>query len=302
MASEDWGNIALLIDFENFGNLDDLSTLLDRLSKSGKVVVRRAFADWSSPTKSAQQKVAALGIDLVHQVRYLKGKNSSDMRLVIDAMDLLYEKNTGLAHIDTIAIASYDLDFVPLLVYLRSRGKRVVASGSAERISSAIANNCDEFVAVGEIKKPSSSSQPVDASGVDKTPKAKKNPKAKTKTDTKPQTNVSAKASTNGKVATNAKPKNKAKANSNGKATSKAEIDKAKSLVLRAMKETIGSDGTVNSSKLLQKMRSLEPGFRVKRLGYSKFSLFLNRISEVRVDKPLKGDVTVRLSRGQNGN
>ena len=116
-------NVAVLIDYENVG-LDSSQYLLDQLSDMGRIIVKRAYADWSVE-RSKRDQLLELGIEAVHHFRSTKsGKNSSDIKLAIDAVDLLHN-----AELDTFVIVSSDSDFVPLVTRLRAAGKVVVGAG-----------------------------------------------------------------------------------------------------------------------------------------------------------------------------
>ena len=133
-------NIALLIDYENVG-LDSIQYLLDQLADVGRVTIRRAYSDWSVQREKRDQ-VLELGIEAVHHFRSNRsGKNSSDIVLAIDAVDLLHR-----APIDVFVIVSSDSDFVPLVSKLRSAGKTVIGSGRPGAASPTLVKSCDRYV------------------------------------------------------------------------------------------------------------------------------------------------------------
>ncbi len=143
-------SLAVLIDFENLalgftkGSKDtfDIHRVLDRLLDKGKVVVKVAYADWSRFRKY-EQDLHEAGIELIEiPKRAMTGKNSADIRLVVDAMDLSYAKE----HIDTFVIVSGDSDFSPLVSKLKENGKSVIGLGMRESTSKLLADNCDEFL------------------------------------------------------------------------------------------------------------------------------------------------------------
>jgi uncharacterized protein (TIGR00288 family) len=142
--------IALFIDFENLARgftrserTDfDIQRVLDRLVEKGKVVMKRAYCDWSRFLK-AKDALHEKGIELVEVPRRsVTGKNSADIRLVVDAMDMCYAKE----HISTFVIASGDSDFSPLVSKLKENGKHVIGLGMRGSTSSLLADNCDEFI------------------------------------------------------------------------------------------------------------------------------------------------------------
>jgi len=150
MAGEARHDLAVFIDFENIalGLKDrkdptfDIQKVLERLLEKGKVIVKRAYADWSrfgSYTRSFHE--AAIELTEIPKRRD-SGKNSADIRLAVDAMDLCYAK----VHIDTFVILSGDSDFSPLVSKLRENGKRVIGLGLRGSTSNLLVSNCDEFI------------------------------------------------------------------------------------------------------------------------------------------------------------
>jgi uncharacterized protein (TIGR00288 family) len=132
--------IAVLIDFENVG-LNSIQGLFDQLSDLGRVIVKRAYADWSAAGKQRDQ-VLELGIEAVHHFHAAKvAKNSSDISLAIDAVDLLYR-----SPVDTFVIVSADSDFVTLVSKLRSAGKTVIGAGRRDVVSTTLVRACDRYI------------------------------------------------------------------------------------------------------------------------------------------------------------
>lgn len=149
MADPAARRIALFIDFENLVTNTgitpsdfDLQPSLDRLLEQGKVIFRRAYCDWSR-FKEAKGNLHELGVELVDVPPSTRaGKNSADMRLVIDALELCYARE----HIDTFVIASGDSDFVPLANKLRENDKYVIGLGVKNSTSPIFVKSCDEFI------------------------------------------------------------------------------------------------------------------------------------------------------------
>ena len=132
--------VAVLIDYENVG-LDTIQYLFDQLSDVGRVIIKRAYADWSVH-RSRRDQLLEYGIEAEHYFHNTKsGKNSSDICLVIDAVDLLHN-----APIDTFVIVSADSDFVPLVNKLRAAGKTVVGAGRHDVASSTLVRSCDRYI------------------------------------------------------------------------------------------------------------------------------------------------------------
>ncbi|MCL6613368.1 MAG: NYN domain-containing protein [Firmicutes bacterium] len=141
--------LAVYIDFENLAlgfkgrkTKFQIEKVLARLVEKGKVIVKRAYADWARfPEYKAELHEA--GIELIEIPRRTRtGKNSADIRLCVDALDLCYAKE----HIDTFAIISGDSDFSPLVSKLKENGKRVIGLGMRESTSDLLIANCDEFI------------------------------------------------------------------------------------------------------------------------------------------------------------
>lgn len=119
-------NVAILIDIENINDVKWVKSVLDMSTQHGKVVFKRAVGNWTSKGEKIQNELTELGVALVHQAPTGKGKNASDVRLVIEAMDLLHNPTVS---IDVFVIATSDVDFVPLATRLRAVGKRVIGFG-----------------------------------------------------------------------------------------------------------------------------------------------------------------------------
>ena len=148
--------IAVFIDFENIalGLRDanapfEVGRVLDRLLEKGKVIVKVAYADWNrfrSHTTSLHEN----GIELIEiPRRESTGKNSADIRLVVDAMDLSWSKE----HIDTFVIVSGDSDFSPLVSKLKENGRHVIGLGMKKSTSPLLANACDEFIYYEDLER-----------------------------------------------------------------------------------------------------------------------------------------------------
>ncbi|MEK7303887.1 MAG: NYN domain-containing protein [Pseudomonadota bacterium] len=155
-------NMALFCDFENvaIGVRDvraaefDIQKVLERLLLKGSIVVKKAYCDWDryKQFKATMHEAAFELIEIPH-VRQ-SGKNSADIRMVVDALDLCYTK----AHVDTFVIISGDSDFSPLVSKLRENNKLVIGVGVKQSTSDLLIANCDEFIfyedLVREQKKP----------------------------------------------------------------------------------------------------------------------------------------------------
>ncbi len=149
-AQPDTENLALFCDFENIalGVRDakydkfDIGKVLERLLLKGSIVVKKAYCDWDryKDFKEAMHEASFELIEIPH-VRQ-SGKNSADIRMVVDALDLCYTK----AHVDTFVIISGDSDFSPLVSKLRENNKIVIGVGVKNSSSDLLIANCDEFI------------------------------------------------------------------------------------------------------------------------------------------------------------
>jgi uncharacterized protein (TIGR00288 family) len=143
-------SMALFCDFENIalGVRDaqyakfDIDRVLERLLLKGSIVVKKAYCDWDryKEFKAPMHEASFELIEIPH-VR-MSGKNSADIRLVVDALDLCYTK----AHVDTFVIISGDSDFSPLVSKLRENNKAVIGVGVKSSTSDLLIANCDEFI------------------------------------------------------------------------------------------------------------------------------------------------------------
>jgi len=143
-------NMALFCDFENIalGVRDanyaqfDIAKVIERLLLKGNIVVKKAYCDWEryKDFKASMHEASFELIEIPH-VR-MSGKNSADIRMVVDALDLCYTK----AHMDTFVIISGDSDFSPLVSKLRENNKVVIGVGVENSTSELLMANCDEFI------------------------------------------------------------------------------------------------------------------------------------------------------------
>jgi uncharacterized protein (TIGR00288 family) len=148
-------SMALFCDFENIalGVRDaqyekfDIKPVLERLLLKGSIVVKKAYCDWDryKSFKGAMHEANFELIEIPH-VRQ-SGKNSADIRMVVDALDLCYTK----AHVNTFVIISGDSDFSPLVSKLRENAKRVIGVGVKQSTSDLLIANCDEFIYVDDL-------------------------------------------------------------------------------------------------------------------------------------------------------
>ena len=149
-ARNETSNMALFCDFENvaLGVQDakyekfDINRVLERLLLKGSIVVKKAYCDWQR-YKDFKAGMHGASFELI-EIPHLRqsGKNSADIRMVVDALDLCYTKG----HVDTFVIISGDSDFSPLVSKLRENAKFVIGVGVKNSTSDLLIANCDEFI------------------------------------------------------------------------------------------------------------------------------------------------------------
>ncbi|MCB9594525.1 MAG: NYN domain-containing protein [Sandaracinaceae bacterium] len=144
----DFENVAIGVRDANFKDLD-IEMVIERLLDKGKIVVKKAYADWSrfKNAKRSMHEAAFEMIEIPH-VSY-SGKNSADIRLVVDALDLCYTK----PHIEYFVIISGDSDFSPLVSKLRENDKIVIGLGVKNSSSDLLIENCDEFIYYDDLER-----------------------------------------------------------------------------------------------------------------------------------------------------
>jgi uncharacterized protein (TIGR00288 family) len=252
--SPDIANIAVFCDFENvaLGVHDahydrfDIRKVLERLLLKGSIVVKKAYCDWAryKEFKPTMHEAAFELIEIPHT--RMAGKNSADIRMVVDALDLCYTK----AHVDTFVIVSGDSDFSPLVSKLRENNKTVIGVGVKNSSSDLLIANCDEFIYYDDLVRE----------------KAVR-PRAPRRTARPAATAKSASAETPATPAP---------------ATTPAEGDEKAQDALGQVMETIeaiaaerGSDEKIWGSMIKQTLKRRRPGFSEQGAGYRSFNLLL---------------------------
>jgi uncharacterized protein (TIGR00288 family) len=182
MAFSDEPLIAVFVDFENLalgvrdmkgkGNFR-VDIILKRLLEKGRIVFKRAYCDWSNYREDVRE-FHQHGIELVDIPRSkMSGKNSADIHMVVDALDICYAKS----HIDVFALLTGDSDFSPLVSKLKENNKRVIGCGVKQSTSNLLIANCDEFIYYDDLVR-------MQAKGTDKRQRGQQRRKA---TPTKPE-------------------------------------------------------------------------------------------------------------------
>jgi len=262
MAAAEINNMAVFCDFENIalGVADakydkfSIKTVLEKLLVKGSIVVKKAYCDWEryKSYKAGMHEAAFELIEIPH-VRQ-SGKNSADIRMVVDALDLCYTK----AHVDTFVVISGDSDFSPLVSKLRENNKRVIGVGVKASTSDLLIKNCDEFIFYDDLVR---SEEARKKSATKRTPKkseAKKPEKRKTEEKAAEATAATEPA-----------------ADEAAEHRRQAAID----LVLETLEELIdarGSDERIYSSMVKQALKRRRPEFNESYHGYKGFAALLD--------------------------
>ncbi len=265
MAAAEINNMAVFCDFENIalGVADakydkfSIKTVLEKLLVKGSIVVKKAYCDWEryKSYKAGMHEAAFELIEIPH-VRQ-SGKNSADIRMVVDALDLCYTKS----HVDTFVVISGDSDFSPLVSKLRENNKRVIGVGVKASTSDLLIKNCDEFIFYDDLVR---------------SEEAKKKNSAAKKAPRKSEPKKAEKRSKEEKAAgTAAAEAAEARADDAAEARRQAAID----LVLETLEELIevrGSDERIYSSMVKQALKRRRPEFNESYHGYKGFAALLD--------------------------
>lgn len=258
MANQDLDyNLALFCDFENvaLGVRDakipkfNMKLVLERLLLKGSIVVKKAYCDWEryKQFKPTMHEAAFELIEIPHTRQ--SGKNSADIRMVVDALDLCYTKE----HIDTFVIISGDSDFSPLVSKLRENAKTVIGVGVKNSTSDLLMNNCDEFIFYDDLVRAS-----------DTTKSRRRRPAKKKAATSKPAKASAAKASS---------PKAAGK-DLDG-------IDEAIDLVVETAEALFAERGDqVWGSMVKQTLKRRRPGFNESFYGFQSFSELLEEAED----------------------
>jgi uncharacterized protein (TIGR00288 family) len=252
-------NLAVFCDFENVAlgvrdaNIEkfDIRLVLEKLLLKGSIVVKKAYCDWAryKEFKPLMHEAAFELIEIPHLRQ--SGKNSADIRLVVDALDLCYTKT----HVDTFVIVSGDSDFSPLVSKLRENNKTVIGVGVKNSSSDLLIANCDEFIYYDDLAR----SRPVRRSTRAPAPRRS-----------------SASASTSAPAEPSAeKPADKAPDTGN--------VQEAVDLVMEtitAIAEERGSEEKIWGSMVKQTLRRRRPGFNEASYGFRSFNLLLEEAAK----------------------
>ena len=242
-------SMAVFCDFENVAlgvreakyDRFDISKVLERLLLKGSIVVKKAYCDWEryKEFKAPMHQASFELIEIPH-VRQ-SGKNSADIRMVVDALDLCYTK----AHVDTFVIVSGDSDFSPLVSKLRENDKTVIGVGVKKSTSDLLVAACDEFIYYDDLVREQKKHKPVAARVK---PAAKNSPSAT------------------------------GEGRGEGRSDSPDKQQEALDLVLdtvEALVDERGEDETIWGSMVKQTLKRRKPGFNETFYGFRSFNQLL---------------------------
>jgi uncharacterized protein (TIGR00288 family) len=181
-SSNDTKSMAVFCDFENVAlgvreakyDKFDIGKVLERLLLKGSIVVKKAYCDWDryKEFKAPMHQASFELIEIPHVK--MSGKNSADIRMVVDALDLCYTK----AHVDTFVIVSGDSDFSPLVSKLRENDKTVIGLGVKKSTSDLLVSACDEFIYYDDLVREQKARKPAAGGAQRRKPAASKSPSA----------------------------------------------------------------------------------------------------------------------------
>jgi uncharacterized protein (TIGR00288 family) len=277
-------SMALFCDFENvaLGVRDakyakfDIDRVLERLLLKGSIVVKKAYCDWDryKEFKGPMHEASFEMIEIPHVS--MSGKNSADIRLVVDALDLCYTKS----HVDTFVIISGDSDFSPLVSKLRENNKTVIGVGVKNSTADLLIANCDEFIFYDDLVRQNEKKQ-----------RARRRPATKSA----PATSGTAAAPAAGAAKEQAKPE----------ATEEERKQQAFDLVLdtiEALAAERDQDEKIWGSMVKQTLKRRNPGFNETYYGFRTFSELLedakqHKLLDLELDQKSGGYIIRRLAR-----
>jgi len=250
--------------------------VLERLLEKGNVTVKKAYADWER-YKTARRPLHEAAFELIEipHVSY-SGKNSADIRLVVDALDLCYTKE----HLDIFVVVSGDSDFSPLVSKLRENNKKVIGVGVKSSSSDLLIDNCDEFILYDDLVRTKTAT------------KSGRKRRAKAKVEKEP---------TKEKAASPKEPKGEAKVESDEAKL----VEEALELVVDTAEALLRDrDDTLWGSMVKQTLKRKRPSFSETYYGYRSFNQLLEdaeRRGLLEVEKDVKSGGYIILALGPNG-
>jgi uncharacterized protein (TIGR00288 family) len=303
MAKPTINNMAVFCDFENvaLGVRDakydrfDIDKVLERLLLKGSIVVKKAYCDWEryKEFKKPMHEASFELIEIPH-VR-MSGKNSADIRMVVDALDLCYTK----AHVDTFVIVSGDSDFSPLVSKLRENNKLVIGVGVKSSTSDLLIANCDEFIYYDDLvrkeeQRRGRKKQPATAAAA---PAPATKPAGTTKTQPAPA--ATAPPTDNG---AGDRPARKGSSRGKSDAEKKQEAFDLVLATIEALGDEREADEKIWGSMIKQALKRQRPGFNESYHGFRSFNQLLEEARDrklIELEKDEKsGGYVVRAMQG----
>ncbi len=275
-------SLAVFCDYENvaLGARDakleafKINLVLERLLDKGKIVLKKAYSDWER-YKSAKRSLHEAAFELIDipHVRY-SGKNSADIRMCVDALDLCHTKS----HVDIFALITGDSDFSPLVSKLRENNKLVIGVGVRNSSSDLLIDNCDEFIFYDDLARKKKGGK----RGGRAKPPAEKPPRKAAKAGSKPET----------------------KAPPAKKVEPKVDAEEAVELVLDTVESLFRDrDDNIWGSMVKQTIKRKKPDFNESAYGFRTFNQLLEHIASqglLEVQKDDKGGGYQIIGFGEN--
>jgi uncharacterized protein (TIGR00288 family) len=288
-------NMALFCDFENIalGVRDakyasfDIRRVLERLLLKGSIVVKKAYCDWEryKDFKAGMHEASFELIEIPH-VRQ-SGKNSADIRMVVDALDLCYTKS----HVDAFVIISGDSDFSPLVSKLRENNKYVIGIGVRDSTSDLLAANCDEFIFYDDLVREQ------------KQRRRTAEKKTAAKTAAKEHADAAKPAAQKRKGKAEAEVKHEERHEDRGEEERLHEVLDLAVETVEALIAERGGDDRIWGSMVKQTMKRRRPGFNESAYGYRSFRALIEDAQQrgmlLLVPDEKTGQYAVRLPAGE---
>ena len=250
MDTQAFNRIAVFIDADN-SQASKIEDVLRDVSSYGRIVLKRAYANWSKPQlKPWEKEIKRFAIGTIQQFDFVSGKNASDMALTIDAMELLYSGNY-----DCFVIVSSDSDFTTLAIKIQATGTFVIGYGNKQTVES-FRNACDEFNYLEDL------AVKVEEEKVDEDEKTIGNGEDNEKTQPDQKVEIESSAISE---------ESEEKEEKNGGVTE----EQLNELLAISEEKYAGEDGYVNMAKVGQYIRRVYPDFNIKAFGYKKLSDYL---------------------------
>jgi uncharacterized LabA/DUF88 family protein len=285
-------NMALFCDFENIAlgvrdaNYEkfDIGKVLERLLLKGSIVVKKAYCDWDryKAFKAPMHEASFELIEIPH-VRQ-SGKNSADIRMVVDALDLCYTK----AHVQTFVIISGDSDFSPLVSKLRENNKVVIGVGVKNSTSDLLIANCDEFIYYDDlVRKEEQRSRRKKAVAAP----AASAPAGKQAAAASPPAQAAAPAAADGDAATKSgEPARRSPSRAKSDAEKKQEAFDQVLATIEALADEREADDKIWGSMIKQTLKRQRPGFNESYHGFRSFNQLLEEARDRKLIELEKDD------------